>query len=147
MKTGIITTDTYQNHNTGDGHPEQIARVSVILENFKKINNKNLIWKKPSKVNNKILKTTHDSDYIDFVQNSFPKKGLSFLDGDTIISPGSKEATMDAVGSIITAIDGVQKKNLKMLFVQYVLLAITVIKIKRAVFAYIIIVLSEQIIY
>ena len=57
MKTGIITTDTYQNHNTGDGHPEQIARVSVILENFKKINNKNLIWKKPSKVNNKILKT------------------------------------------------------------------------------------------
>ena len=109
MKTGIITTDTYQNHNTGDGHPEQIARVSVILENFKKINNKNLIWKKPSKVNNKILKTTHDSDYIDFVQNSFPKKGLSFLDGDTIISPGSKEATMDAVGSIITAIDGASR--------------------------------------
>ena len=116
MKTGIITTDTYQNHNTGDGHPEQIARVSVILENFKKINNKNLIWKKPSKVNNKILKTTHDSDYIDFVQNSFPKKGLSFLDGDTIISPGSKEATMDAVGSIIAAIDGVQKKEFKNAF-------------------------------
>ena len=41
MKTGIITTDTYQNHNTGDGHPEQIARVSVILENFKKIPIKN----------------------------------------------------------------------------------------------------------
>ena len=112
MKTGLITSDTYQNHNTGDGHPEKIDRVLVIIENFKKINNKNLIWKKPSKINNKILKTTHDSDYIDFVQNSFPKKGLSFLDGDTIISPGSKEAAMDAVSSIITAIDGVQKKRI-----------------------------------
>ena len=37
MKTGLITSDTYQNHNTGDGHPEKIDRVLVILENFKKI--------------------------------------------------------------------------------------------------------------
>ena len=43
MKTGLITSDTYQNHNTGPGHPEQIARVTVINENFKKINNQNII--------------------------------------------------------------------------------------------------------
>ncbi len=116
MKTGLITSDTYQNHNTGDGHPEKIDRVSVIIENFKKINNKNIIWKKPSKVDNKTLKTTHDSAYINFVHNSFPKRGLSFLDGDTIISPGSKDATLDAVGSIITAIDGVQNKEFKNAF-------------------------------
>tara|TARA_X000000368_G_C22990134_1_gene693972 strand:+ start:50 stop:979 length:930 start_codon:yes stop_codon:yes gene_type:complete len=116
VKTGLITSDTYQNHNTGDGHPEKIDRVSVIIENFKKINNKNIIWKKPSKVDNKTLKTTHDSAYINFVHNSFPKRGLSFLDGDTIISPGSKDATLDAVGSIITAIDGVQNKEFKNAF-------------------------------
>jgi len=116
VKTGLITSDTYQNHNTGDGHPEKIDRVSVILENFKKLNNKNLIWKKPSKFKKEILEITHSPDYIKFVQNSFPKKGLSFLDGDTIISPGSKEATIDAVGSIITAIDGVQNKEFKNAF-------------------------------
>ena len=49
MKTGLITSNTYQNHNTGDGHPERIDRVTVIIDNFKKLNNKNLIWKKPSK--------------------------------------------------------------------------------------------------
>ena len=32
MKTGLITSDTFQNHDTGPGHPEQIARVSVIIE-------------------------------------------------------------------------------------------------------------------
>ena len=116
MKTGLITSNTYQNHDTGAGHPEKIDRVSVIIENFKKINNKNIVWKKPSKVKKKILEITHSFDYIKFVQNSFPKIGLSFLDGDTIISPGSKDATIDAVGSIITAIDGVQKNEFKNAF-------------------------------
>ena len=47
MKTGLITSDTYVNHDTGPGHPEQIARVSVIIENFKKYNNKNIYGKSP----------------------------------------------------------------------------------------------------
>ncbi len=116
MKTGLITSDTYQNHNTGDGHPEKIDRVTAIIDNFKKLNNKNLIWKKPSKFKRELLENTHNKDYINFVEKSFPQKGLSFLDGDTIISPGSKEATTDAVGSIITAIDGVENKEFKNAF-------------------------------
>ncbi len=116
MKTGLITSDTYQNHNTGDGHPEKEDRVKAVIENFKKLNNKNLIWKKPVKFNKSLLKITHNPNYIDFVEKSFPKKGFSYLDGDTIISPGSKSATIDAVGSIITAIDGVQKKDFKNAF-------------------------------
>ncbi len=116
MKTGLITSNTYQNHDTGIGHPEKIDRVSVIIENFKKINNKNIVWKKSAKVKKKILEITHTFDYIRFVENSFPEKGLSFLDGDTIISPGSKNATIDAVGSIIAAIDGVQNNEFKNAF-------------------------------
>ena len=116
MKTGLITSDTYQKHNTGDGHPEKIDRVTAIIDNFKKLDNKNLVWKKPSKFNKSLLEITHNSDYISFVERSFPKKGLSFLDGDTIVSPGSKEATSDAVGSIITAIDGVQNNEFKNAF-------------------------------
>ena len=116
MKTGLITSSTYQGHDTGPGHPEQIARVSVINENFKKLNNQNILWKKPSIITDKIIKNTHDSEYVDLVKNSFPKKGFSSLDGDTIISPGSKNATFDAVGSIIAAIDGVQDKEFKNAF-------------------------------
>ena len=116
MKTGLITSNTYQNHNTGDGHPEKIDRVTAIIDNFKKLDNKNLIWKKPSKFDRTLLEITHNSDYINFVEKSFPKKGLSFLDGDTIVSPGSKDATLDAVGSIISAIDGVQNKDFKNAF-------------------------------
>ena len=116
MKTGLITSDTYRNHDTGPGHPEQIARVTVINENFKKFNNKNILWKKPSIITEDIIKDTHDVSYVDLVKNSFPAKGFSSLDGDTIISPGSKNATFDAAGSIIAAIDGVQNKEFKNAF-------------------------------
>ncbi len=116
MKTGLITSNTYQNHNTGDGHPEKIDRVTAVIENFKKLDNKNLTWKKPIKFDKSILKNTHNLDYINFVEKSFPKQGLSFLDGDTVISPGSKDAVIDAVGSVIAAIDGVQNKDFKNAF-------------------------------
>mgnify|MGYP001237042987 FL=1 len=116
MKTGLITSDTYKNHNTGNGHPEKIDRVTAIIDNFKKVDNKNLIWKKPNKFDEFFLNKTHSIEYINHVKQSFPKKGLVFLDGDTIVSPGSKDATKDAVGSIITAIDGVQNKEFKNAF-------------------------------
>ena len=116
MKTGLITSDTYQNHNTGDGHPEKIDRVTAVIDNFKKLDNKKIIWKKPAKFDKSFLETTHSSNYVNFVEKSFPKQGFSFLDGDTIISPGSKDATIDAVGSIIAGIDGVQNKEFKNAF-------------------------------
>ena len=116
MKTGLITSDTYHNHNTGDGHPEKIDRVTAIIEYFKRIDNKNLVWEKPNEFDESLLITTHSSDYIKMVNNSFPKNGFNFLDGDTIVSPGSKDATKDAVGSIIAAIDGVEQKKYKNAF-------------------------------
>ena len=116
MKTGIITTDTYLDHNTGQGHPERADRVSAVIESLKKFKNKNLIWKKPSTFDRKLLEIPHDNNYVNQVEKSFPEKGLIFLDGDTIVSPGSKQATLDAVGSIITAIDGVQSKEFQNAF-------------------------------
>ena len=114
MSTAIITSDTSANHKTGLGHPEQPDRVTAIIKNLKK--NKNLIWKKNKKFDHKILDFTHTHEYVEQVENAFPKKGLAFLDADTIISPGSKDATYDAVGSIISAIDGVENKEFKNAF-------------------------------
>ena len=78
MKTGLITSDTYQNHNTGDGHPEKIDRVTAVIDNFKKLDNKNLIWKKPAKFDQSLLINTHSSEYINQVSKSFPENGFSF---------------------------------------------------------------------
>ncbi len=109
MKTAIVTSKSSLNHNTGSGHPESTSRVTSILEKLKK--NKKLIWKNPTSFDKDIIKQAHSSSYLDTVENSFPEKGLVFLDGDTVVSPGSKDATFDAVGSIIAAIDGVENKE------------------------------------
>ena len=114
MNTAIVTSDSSENHITGDGHPEQPKRVSAVIDKLRKRDN--LLWIKSEKFDQKILKKVHGSDYIESVENSFPSNGLKFLDGDTIISPGSKKATYDAVGSIIKAVDGVETKKFKNAF-------------------------------
>jgi acetoin utilization deacetylase AcuC-like enzyme len=116
MKTCIFTTNTYLDHNTGPGHPENPDRVTTIIENLKLLKSTKLIWRKPNKFDLKYLELAHDKNYISNVNNFFPKDGLNFLDGDTIVSPGSKNATVDAVGSIIAAIDGVMKKDFRNAF-------------------------------
>ena len=115
MKTGIVTTDTYLEHDTGQGHPERADRVSVIINNLKKFEKK-LIWKKSITFDQQLLKITHSNQYVNMVQNSFPKKGFYNLDGDTVVSPRSKKATLDAVGSIISAIDSVENREFKNAF-------------------------------
>jgi len=114
VKTAVITSDTSENHITGDGHPEQPKRVKVIVNSLKK--NKELVWDKPAEVPQKILNLTHSKDYLKKLNNSFPSKGLAFLDGDTVISPGSKKAVFDAAGSTISAIDGIQNRKFKNAF-------------------------------
>ena len=77
MKTAIVTSDTSENHLTGDGHPEQPKRVKSIIEVLKK--KKDLIWEKPGFVPEKILKLTHTEKYLNNLKSSFPKKGIYFL--------------------------------------------------------------------
>ena len=64
MNTGILTTDTYLNHYTGQGHPEKADRVTVIIDHLKKLKSKNLIWKKPAKFDHKYLQLAHDKNYL-----------------------------------------------------------------------------------
>ena len=114
MRTAIITSDSSEKHITGDGHPEQPKRVEAIISVLKK--NKELIWDKPSVVPEKILKLTHNEEYLSNLKNSFPTKGIKYIDGDTVISPGSKDAVFDAAGSTIKAIDGIESKKFKNAF-------------------------------
>ena len=86
MKTGLVTSDTFQNHDTGPGHPEQIARITVINDNFKKFKNKSIFWKKPSFISDEIIKDAHDANYVDLIKNSFPTQGFSIGDHNFIIT-------------------------------------------------------------
>ena len=115
MKTSVITSLTYQNHDTGPGHPERVDRVKVVNEELKKFDKK-INWFEPKLFDHSIIEKVHNKNYLEKISISFPKSGIQFLDGDTIVSPGSKEAALDAVGSIILGIDQVVNKEFKNTF-------------------------------
>ena len=111
MKTCIITTDTYQNHDTGISHAERVERITFVNEGLKKIQSKDLVWLKAKDFDHKYLALAHSRNYLKRIEQSFPKEGNHFLDADTIISPGSRQAALDAVGSVILGIDKVMTKD------------------------------------
>ena len=111
MTTCIFTTDSSVQHDTGPGHPECPERIPSIINGLKKIQSQKLIWEKVKYFDDKYIKLTHSEKYFEKINQSFPKEGLAFLDGDTIVSKGSKKAAYDAVGAIINAIDAVMNKE------------------------------------
>ena len=115
MKTAVITSTTYQNHDTGPEHPEQADRVKVINEELKKLGNQ-IHWLNSSSFDHSILEEVHDKKYLKEISLNFPKDGIQFLDGDTVVSSGSKQAALDAVGSIILGIDKIINKEFKNIF-------------------------------
>ena len=116
MNTGLIYTKSSLDHDTGDSHPENKFRIQSILDRLKTNKNLNLEWSEPYNIDISSLKKTHDNNYIQKVKRAFPNKGHVFLDGDTVLSPGSKNASYDAVKSMISAVEMVHNKKLKNAF-------------------------------
>ena len=49
----------------------------------------------------------HPEHYVARIENAAPLEGLAELDGETVLSPGSLEAAMRAVGGAMFAVDEV----------------------------------------
>ena len=111
MTTCIFTSNSSIKHDTGPGHPECPERIPAILNGLKKIQSQKLIWKEIGSFDEKYIELTHSQKYLEKINQSFPKEDLVFLDGDTIVSKGSKKAAYDAVGGIINAIDAVMNQE------------------------------------
>jgi acetoin utilization deacetylase AcuC-like enzyme len=111
VTTCIFTSSSSIKHDTGPGHPECPERVPAILTGLKKIQSQKLIWKEIRYFDEKYIELTHSKKYLEKINQSFPKEDLVYLDGDTIISKGSKKAAHDAVGAIINAIDALMNQE------------------------------------
>lgn len=66
-----------------------------------------LVRKTARKAKVEDLLLAHSQEHIDKIFAAIPKVGLNFIDGDTLVSPGSGEAALNAVGSVLDAVDNV----------------------------------------
>jgi len=119
MKTAIIFTPKYLEHDTGRDHPESPARLRVIREELKRsrlleTGKCSIVKPKPAQLTDAEL--VHESDYVDLVSR-FCKSGGGLLDiGDTVVSPKSFEVALLAVGGAIEAVRLVASEKFKNAF-------------------------------
>ena len=107
MTTLLYTHPVFLEHDTGFGHPECPARLTVILNALKTAPFAALEWRDAPAAATEQLTRIHPSKYVERVLSRIPKQGYYAMDGDTIVSPRSGEAALRAAGAVCAAVDAV----------------------------------------
>ncbi|HDP70404.1 MAG TPA: histone deacetylase [Actinobacteria bacterium] len=111
-KTALIYDSIYLKHITGFGHPEKPERLTITLSMLEEAGIlPKLVRIKPRKASSNDLSTVHPISYIEKVKN-LSANGGGFLDSDTVVSKDSYEAALFAAGAVVTAVDGLLKKEI-----------------------------------
>ena len=107
MSTLLITHPAFKNHDTGPGHPERPDRMRAIDAVMAHEMFNPLVREEAPQADFEVLKLVHPSEYIETIRDAAPEQGHIYLDGDTVMSPGSLEAGLRAVGAGLRAVDAV----------------------------------------
>lgn len=102
MSTALITHPDCLGHETPPGHPEQVARLSRVLE---ALAGKDLARVTAPLVAEDDLLRVHPRAYVESIRAAAPETGRAQLDADTWMSPGSLAAAHRAVGGAVRAVD------------------------------------------
>jgi acetoin utilization deacetylase AcuC-like enzyme len=100
----LYTHDAFAGHVTPPGHPEQVARLSVIAA---ALEGTTLDRRAAPLAPEAAVLRCHPAGYVTRVRAAVPAQGWIQLDGDTSLSPGSYDAAMRAVGAACAAVDAV----------------------------------------
>lgn len=110
----LYTHDAFASHVTPPGHPEQVARLSVIAAALEGMT---LDRRAAPLAPEAAVLRCHPAGYVTRVRAAVPAQGWIQLDGDTSLSPGSYDAAMRAVGAACAAVDAVLTTDAKTAFV------------------------------
>lgn len=114
MPTLYLTDPSFLEHDTGPGHPERPDRLRAVEKMLAHEMFADLVRDKPNPVARETIRLAHPETYIDSLEKHRPDEGLMRLDPDTVLSPGTWDAALKAVGAGCDAVDAVmtgQHKN------------------------------------
>lgn len=107
MSTLFFTHPSSLNHDTGPGHPESIHRIEAVQEALSGAEFDALVRRDAPRGSVWDIKRVHDDAYLQSVFAAVPAQGYARLDADTVLSPGSGDAALFAVGGACAAVDAV----------------------------------------
>lgn len=119
MSTLLISHSACLNHLTGSGHPERPDRLRAVEEALSDERFQTLAREQAPMAEADVVALCHPEDYIQAIRDASPSEGdgMIRLDADTVMSPGSLEAVLRAVGGGTLAVDEVMNQKASNAFV------------------------------
>jgi len=104
--TKIFYHTDFENHIPTLNNPECSKRVANIINLIKEENFANISFVEPNKIKKELIYAAHDKNFVDETLNKFPENDeIVYLDQETPVSQGSKDATLRAAGAGIDAVE------------------------------------------
>ncbi|MDJ0893760.1 MAG: histone deacetylase family protein [Alphaproteobacteria bacterium] len=107
MTTLLYTHPACAEHDPGSYHPESPARLEAVLHAFEQEAFSYLERQEAPEGQLSDIELAHPPAYVEQTLDAIPSTGHVGLDGDTIVSSGSRDAALRAVGAICAAVDAV----------------------------------------
>ncbi len=104
--TGIVLLPGHEQHETGR-HPENAERIDAVVEHLRTgSDHDRLTIFEARRADEEDIARAHTRAHIDMV-NDFAVAGPTWIDGDTVVSPGTYEVAIRASGAAILAVEQV----------------------------------------
>lgn len=118
MKTALIHHPVYQQHDTGDNHPESPTRYGVVMEALRSDAE---LWGQILELEAPLaprgdVQAAHTTQHFKRVERAV-SEGLGYLDADTIVSMRSLDAALRAAGGACRAVDAIMRGEAQNAFV------------------------------
>lgn len=107
MTTLLLSHDACLDHQTSVGHPECPARLRAVLDALSGPQFDALEREEAPRATVEDIARVHPRSHVEDLLASMPTKGITHIDADTIMSPGSGEAALRAAGAVCRAVDAV----------------------------------------
>jgi acetoin utilization deacetylase AcuC-like enzyme len=108
MKTALIHHPVYEQHDTGDNHPESPARYVAVMDALR---NDAELWSQLLELEAPLaprgdVQAAHTTQHFKRVERAV-SEGRGYLDADTIVSMRSLDAALRAAGGACRAVDAI----------------------------------------
>ena len=117
VTTLLISHPACLAHDMGEGHPERPDRLRAVERAFESEVFQMLARDVAPRADFSAIARVHPQDYIEAIRAATPKQGLTVIDQDTSMSPGTFEAALRSAGGAVFAVDEVMSRKVRNAFV------------------------------
>jgi acetoin utilization deacetylase AcuC-like enzyme len=107
MTTLLLTHDAFVRHVVPEGHPERPDRLRILRQTFAGEAFAALARAEAPLAEDHLAELAHPAEYVDMIRSLAPSQGFAGIDADTLMSPGTMEAALRALGGATEAVDAV----------------------------------------